>query len=136
MARILVIDDDAPVRTTVKLLLERRGHDVVAADDGRSGLKLIADGRFDLLIVDIFMPAMDGLETIRSVRGIAPDLSVVVMSGSSFRSTTVPAPDFLSMAVKLGATGAVQKPFKPQQLIATIERALAEAAQHPKAGTR
>src|SRR6266481_3540044 len=94
MARILVVDDDAPVRTTVRLLLERGGHDVVAAADGRSGLKTIEAERFDLLIVDIFMPGMDGLETIRNVRSRLPDLPVLVMSGSSFRSTSAPAPDF------------------------------------------
>ena len=68
MARILVVDDDAAVQMTVRLLLERAGHSVVTADDGRTGLALCQTGNFDLLFLDIFMPGMDGFETIPSER--------------------------------------------------------------------
>src|SRR5690349_14063132 len=98
MARILVIDDDAAVRSVVTVLLSNKGHRVETASNGRHGLKALSDGDFDLLIVDIFMPEMDGLETIRLLRGQRSDLPVIVMSGSDGAM-----PDFLNMATKLGA---------------------------------
>ncbi len=136
MARILVIDDDAPVRTTIRLLLERQGHAVVVAADGASGLAALDAGEFELLIVDIFMPGMDGLETIRGVHSRKPELPVIVISGSSFRGASGPAPDFLAMAVKLGAGRSIQKPFKPHELIAAVEQCLARLLDHRQAATR
>ena len=65
MAKILVVDDDTAVQTTIRLLLERAGHSVVVAGDGRKGLAIFETGEFDLLFLDIFMPGMDGLETMR-----------------------------------------------------------------------
>lgn len=64
MAKILVVDDDAAVQMTIRLLLERAGHSVVVASDGRKGLSAFEEGSFDLLFLDIFMPGMDGLETM------------------------------------------------------------------------
>jgi CheY-like chemotaxis protein len=78
-------------------------------------------------MVDIFMPGMDGLETIRGFRERAPTVPIVAMSGFRFRnSCTAPAPDFLGMAIKLGATYCLQKPFGPQQLMAAITACLGE----------
>ncbi len=68
LARILVVDDDPAVQGTIRLLLERAGHNVVTAGDGRKGLALCETGDFDLLFLDIFMPGMDGFETMRVVR--------------------------------------------------------------------
>src|SRR6478609_1261762 len=64
LARILVVDDDAAVQMTIRVLLERAGHSVVTAGDGRKGLALCRTGNFDLLFLDIFMPGMDGFEKI------------------------------------------------------------------------
>ena len=73
LARILIVDDDNAVRMTFRLLLEGAGHNVVVASDGRHGLDLLNAEAFDLLILDIFMPGMDGFETLRlcSPEGIA-----------------------------------------------------------------
>jgi CheY-like chemotaxis protein len=67
LANILIVDDDIAVQAVVRLLLERDGHEVVVAGDGLKGLKIFETGKFDLLIVDIFMPGTDGLETMRLV---------------------------------------------------------------------
>ena len=67
MARILIIDDDHAVQATIRLLLERAGHNVVVASDGRNGIAIFETGEFDLLFLDIFMPGMDGFETMRAV---------------------------------------------------------------------
>jgi DNA-binding response OmpR family regulator len=128
MARILVIDDDRAVRTAVQMVLEHEGLEVRVADDGRDGLKIIKAESFDLLIVDVFMPGMDGLETIRLVHEQRPELPIIVMSGMSFRTATAPAPDFLSMATKLGAVCSLKKPFRPRELLAVVAGCLGKSA--------
>ena len=127
MARILVIDDDAAVRSVVTVLLSKKGHRVETASNGRHGLKALSDGEFDLLIVDIFMPEMDGLETIRLLRAQRSDLPVIVISGSD-----VATPDFLSMATKLGAVKSVRKPFRSSQLAEVVDQCLASAGKSDK----
>lgn len=124
MARIEVIDDDQAIRTTIKLLLEREGHEVVLAEDGRKGIEQFRTGQFDLLIVDIFMPGMDGLETIRNIHQMRPDIPIVVISGYAFRTALESVPDFLNMAMKFGAVSSLQKPFRPSQLLSVVSACL------------
>jgi len=125
LANILIIDDDSAVQATIKLLLERAGHDVVVASDGRNGLATFEAGAFDLLFLDIFMPGMDGLETMRLIRLRQPLMPIIVISGRPFSSPEAgSAPDFLTMATKLGAVLSLQKPFKPAALLAAVARGL------------
>lgn len=128
MARILVVDDDAAVQMTIRVLLERAGHSVVTADGGRKGLVLCRAGDFDLLFLDIFMPGMDGFETMRMVRQQQPQLPIVVISGRPVSSDADQAPDFLTMATKLGAISSLQKPFRPADLLEAVADCL-EAAR-------
>lgn len=125
MARILVVDDDRAVRATLKVLLERIGHQVLTAEDGRRGLNSIVSEQFDLVIIDIFMPEMDGFETIRMVRKAKPAIPIVVMSGAATAAAS--SPDFLSMATKLGAVRSLQKPFNPTALHDAVEACLRSA---------
>jgi CheY-like chemotaxis protein len=127
LARILIVDDDLAVQAVIRLLLERDGHEVVVASDGLKGLKIFETGKFDLLVVDIFMPGMDGLETMRLVRQQKPEIPIVVISGRSFLSKSGDGPDFLMMAVKLGAISSLQKPFDAHALRAMISRCLETA---------
>lgn len=113
---------------TVRLLLERAGHNVVTADGGRKGLALCESGDFDLLFLDIFMPGMDGFETMQMVRQRRPQLPIIVISGRPVTSDADGAPDFLTMATKLGAVSSLQKPFRPADLLTAVVRAL-EAAR-------
>jgi CheY-like chemotaxis protein len=124
LARILVVDDDAAVQMTVRLLLERAGHSVVTADGGRKGLALCETGNFDLLFLDIFMPGMDGFETMRMVRQHRPLIPIIVISGRPVAEEADTAPDFLTMATKLGAVSSLQKPFRPADLLAAVARCL------------
>jgi CheY-like chemotaxis protein len=103
MPRVLVVDDDKAIRSVIKTVLELEGFDVVVAEDGRRGIAAIQSHNFDVVIVDIFMPGMDGLETIRVFNRHAPSVPVIAISGFLFRDPSIPAPDFLSMATKLGA---------------------------------
>ena len=131
MARILIVDDDAAVRTTIQLLLERAGHRVVAAGDGRKGLALFEAEEFDLLFLDIFMPGMDGFETMRLAHAQRPLVPIIVISGNPMPSETGAAPDFLQMATKLGAISSLQKPFKPAALLEAVANCLEAARDRP-----
>ena len=135
MAKILIVDDDGAVRTTIQLLLERAGHRVVAASDGRKGLALFEAEEFDLLFLDIFMPGMDGIETMRLAHAQRPLVPIIVISGNPNLSETGTAPDFLQMATKLGAISSLQKPFKPAALLEAVANCLEAARDRPQQAT-
>ncbi len=135
MASVLVVDDDPAVRTTIKLVLGREGHQVSVAADGRAGMAALAAGGIDLLVLDLFMPGMDGLETLREVRRHKVDLPVIVISGTSLDAPGLPAPDYLAMAVKLGAVRSLQKPFRPRDIIDAVRASLGNAAAPRRAAT-
>jgi CheY-like chemotaxis protein len=121
MSRILVVDDDSQVLATVQMLLVHAGYEVVAVDQGRKAILALERGRFDAAIVDLFIPGMDGYQTIREFRRIDPAIPIIAMSGVMFReSSGGQAPDFLGMLAKLGDAHSLQKPFKPTELIDTV----------------
>jgi CheY-like chemotaxis protein len=122
LAKILVVDDDPAVQITIRLLLERAGHRVAVASDGYKGLIAFETGDFDLLFLDIFMPGMDGLETMRHIHRQQPTIPIIVISGRPLE--TEAEPDFLAMATKLGAVSSLPKPFKPAALLAMVESCL------------
>jgi DNA-binding NtrC family response regulator len=124
MASILVIDDDQSVLSTIKILLERDAHAVEAVDNSRTGLRLLEAQEFDLLIIDIFMPGMDGFETMKLVHQFWPKMPIIVISGHQFGSATERGPDFLYMATKLGAVSSLQKPFRPHDLLTAVTKSL------------
>jgi CheY-like chemotaxis protein len=132
LAKILVVDDDVAVQATVRLLLERAGHSVVVAGDGRQGIATFEAGEFDLLFLDIFMPGMDGIETMRLVHQRQPLVPIIVISGNPIASGS--GPDFLMMATKLGAVRSLQKPFKPSALLAAVADSL-EATMRPSSSS-
>ena len=131
MAKILIVDDDSAVQATIGLLLERAGHSVVGASDGRKGLAIFESGDFDLLFLDIFMPGMDGLETMRLVHQQQPLIPIIVISGHPLPSGSGSGPDFLTMATKLGAVSSLQKPFRPAALLAAVASCLETATRPP-----
>jgi CheY-like chemotaxis protein len=129
MARILVIDDDEAIRSVISLLLGQKGHQVVTAKDGRRGLNAARQSHFDLVIIDIFMPEMDGLETMRLVRRAMPTMPIIVISGASGH---VSQPDYLAMATKLGAVESINKPFRPDALYGAVEACLGFVSDQTK----
>ena len=131
MQRILVVDDDPLVSLSIKLMLEREGFETVLADGGVSGLNALEAQRFDAMIVDIFMPEMRGFESVRVFHQRTPGVPLIAISGYAFAQHTAPAPDFLRMAIELGATRCLRKPFTPAALLAVVGESLAERRARP-----
>jgi CheY-like chemotaxis protein len=127
MLRCLVVDDDLLVLRTVQYWLRKQGFDVVIADGADSGLAALESQHFDLMVVDIFMPHMSGFESVRLFHERAPTIPLIAISGYAFAESHGPAPDFLRMALGLGAMRCLRKPFKPSTLLAVMEECLIEA---------
>jgi CheY-like chemotaxis protein len=122
MARILVVDDDTLVLASVRMLLIHAGHEVLAVDQARKAVLALEREPYDLVIVDVFMPGMDGYQAIKEFQRLDPGIPIIAMSGVMFReSSQRHAPDFLGMAAKLGATRTLNKPFKPAELMEAVE---------------
>ena len=134
MAKILIVDDESAVQTAIRLLLERAGHIVFLASDGRKGLAIFEAEKFDLLVLDIFMPGMDGLEMMRLIHQRGPQIPIIVISGRPLTWNPASGPDFLAMATKLGAVCSLQKPFKPADLLAAVAGCL-DAAKRPSSSS-
>jgi CheY-like chemotaxis protein len=135
MARILVVDDDPLVGSAVQTWLENKNYEVVLADGGVSGLNALENDRFDLMIVDIFMPGMNGFESVRVFHQRAPRIPLIAISGYVFREHQSPAPDFLRMALDLGASCCLHKPFTPNQLLRAIDSCLHDATLARRGGS-
>jgi two-component system, chemotaxis family, chemotaxis protein CheY len=121
MARILVIDDDHAVRLTIKMFLERMGHEVICASDGEEGLRAFVSESPQLIITDIIMPNMEGIETIMQIRQRDAAIPIIAMSGGGRIGNT----DFLKMAAGIGANEVLAKPFERQTLTAAVASLLA-----------
>jgi CheY-like chemotaxis protein len=126
VTRVLVVDDDPIVCKAIEVLLQRHGFEVIVADGGEAGLRALDGGGIDLMIVDVFMPHMRGFESIRIFHERAPAIPLVAISGYAFANLNKPAPDFLRMALELGASRCLRKPFTPDALLAIINDCLAE----------
>lgn len=118
MARILAVDDSPTQRALVSEALERAGHDVTLATDGVEALKAAQDESFDLVLSDVNMPNMDGIELTRELRALASYRFVPILM------LTTEGPELKQSARKAGATGWLAKPFDPKTLLATIHRVL------------
>jgi CheY-like chemotaxis protein len=120
--RILVIDDEAPIRDLVREMLELEGYVVKTAPNGKAGLQLFRKEPTDLIITDIFMPEMEGLETIRELHRDFPDVKIIAISGGGESGML----SFLSYAQRFGALRTLKKPFTRHELLKTINELLAE----------
>ena len=118
MPRILIIDDDAAVRTTVRVLLERAGYEIIEAGDGREGSRML-DG-VDLVITDLLMPEVDGVDLLGMIRREGRSVPVIAMSGGG----KVDSKSYLDVAKALGAFATIAKPFDLEHLLSTVRDAL------------
>jgi two-component system OmpR family response regulator len=113
MAQILVVDDDAHIREVVRFALEKAGHEVREAADGRAALRAFARSPADLLVLDILMPEVDGLEVCRELRRDS-DVPILFLSSRDEELDRV-------LGLELGADDYVVKPFSPRELVARVK---------------
>jgi DNA-binding response OmpR family regulator len=118
---ILLVEDEELLRAGVQELLELQGYKVISAPDGRQALAHLENTVFDLIITDLVMPTMDGVDFVQQLRKTSPDVPVIVVSGSTrtimqrYGIETIQVP---------GADASLPKPFKGMDLIAQIEQLL------------
>ena len=119
---VLVIDDDDCVGAAIKAILARRRSETKLASRAYAGIKALESSRFDVVLVDLFMPGMSGLNAITHIRRQS-GIPIIAMSGFRLRDS-VSSIDYLGMAVQRGASACIRKPFSPQQLIEAIDRSV------------
>ena len=119
MACILVVDDSASLRNMVTFTLKQEGFDIVEAGNGQEALTKAQGGRFDLVLSDVNMPVMDGIELVKNLR---------TLNGYKYTPilmlTTESSSDKKTEGKSAGATGWIVKPFNPDQLLNTIKKVL------------
>lgn len=120
MCRILVIEDDRKLRELMCETLTEHEYEVRAARNGVMGLHLLEEAAVDLVISDIFMPEKDGLEVIREIRAVSPDMKIIVVSGGGRLGKET----YLQAAMSMGANYALGKPFNLQEFIDLVRKAL------------
>ncbi len=119
--RILVIDDEASIGLSCKRILGRHGHEVHSYDDPRAGLQAALDGDFDVLLVDLVMPEVDGLEILKQLKTAGVSSEVVIITGYSTVESAVEA-------MKQGAADYLSKPFSPNQLEMVLQKVCEHSA--------
>jgi DNA-binding response OmpR family regulator len=123
MPRVLVIDDNEDMCNMLKLQLELEGFEVAAAADGARALGLLARQPADIIVIDLFMPNRDGIETIVELRKRNPEAKIVAMSGWQSPQGS----DYLEVARVIGAA-ATLKPFDPGKLVEILRGLLQRSA--------
>jgi two-component system, OmpR family, response regulator ResD len=127
MAQVMVVDDDDTVASVVVTYLERAGHSTRRIADGRAALNAVALHAPDLMVLDLMLPGVDGLEVCRQVRLTLPDLPVVML-------TALSEPEDRIAGLELGADDYVTKPFSPRELVLRVDSVLRRAGGAPPAG--
>ena len=120
--RILVIDDDNELRAYVAEALATEGYQVATAGNGEEGVQALTNELADVIILDLFMPKMEGFETLMELRRFSPPPTVLAVSGGG----RFAAPDMLTIAGKLGARKTLPKPFTCEELLETVAGLFAE----------
>jgi DNA-binding response OmpR family regulator len=115
--QILVVDDERNIRNNLGMVLEVEGYKVDTASNGEEALQRVKDGRYDIAFIDIQMPKMDGLELLRSLRGLRPKMPVVMLTAYGTVGRAVEA-------MKLGAVDFMEKPFDPKAIKLLCEEIL------------
>ena len=119
MAKILVVDDSASIRNMVSFTLQQKQYETVEASDGIEGLSKAKLSKFDLVITDVNMPNMDGIELCKELR-LLPEFKFTPV----LMLTTESSSDMKMRGKSAGATGWLVKPFNPDKLLATIKRVI------------
>ncbi len=128
MANILIVDDDRSVCAALRILLEYEGFRAIVAESGTTGLEAARASNVDVVVLDMHMPVVDGLATMKSMRRSGLTTPIIAISGFLFQDITAPGEDVLIKAIALGAAVALRKPFKPKELLDAIKACLPQDA--------
>ncbi len=120
MARILVVDDEAAVRAAIRKILSRAGHDVLEAADGKTALTMYQNDPVDVIIMDIYMPEMDGIEATIRLKHEFPDMKIVAVSGGGYLDKA----KILEREARLGTLRTLAKPLHEQDILDAVSDAL------------
>ncbi len=116
MARILVVDDDEQIQEMMRDMLQREGHEVSIAGNGREAMTAFDTGPIDLVIMDLIMPEQEGLETISALRKQNREIGIIAISGGG----RVTPGDYLEAARIIGADRTFAKPFARRDILAAV----------------
>jgi DNA-binding response OmpR family regulator len=122
MPSILIVDDDENLRDGLRRTLHQAGYEVREASDGLQGLRSVEQTPVDVILLDIFMPGKEGLETIRELRRAHSAIRIIAMSGGGSKGSF----DVLTMAGWLGARRTLAKPFSREQLLEAVRGELGQ----------
>jgi DNA-binding response OmpR family regulator len=120
MTCILVVHADRAASDAIRAVLELEGFEVVVADSSHSGVNAAESSVFDAAIIDVFVPRLDGLDTIKAVHELAPTMPIIAIAPRKFHDCLGPESDFLEIAADLGAAVGLYKPFMPRDLITAV----------------
>lgn len=115
--RVLIVDDEKNIVSSLQEILNDEGYEIVTAEDGLDALEIVQSEPPDLVLLDIWIPGMDGIEVLQAIKTYHPEIEVLVMSGHGTIDTAV-------KATKLGAYDFIEKPFSLDQLVMSVEKAL------------
>ena len=115
--QILVIDDEKSIRSLLRQLFERQGYKVLVAANGDEGIQTFNENSVDLVIMDLIMPEKDGIETIRELRSLDPDIKIIAISGGGILQPDL----YLKLARKFGALYSFQKPIENDKILTFVE---------------
>ncbi len=118
-SRVLVVDDEEALRTVLSTELKGEGYEVDTASDGDEAISIVQNKKFDLLLLDIKMPKVDGFEVLKFVKKSFPAIKVIMLTGFADLKNAIESK-------KLGAEDFVSKPYDLVDLLTTIERVLSE----------
>ena len=120
MARVLIVDDDEPIRKTLRRMLEPAGYDVVEAADGREGVELYKEDSVDLVLMDLIMPEKEGIQAAAELRHYDPEVKIIAISGGGRIGNF----QVLRIAQKFGIEHALPKPIRLGKLLALVNEVL------------
>ena len=126
-ARILLVDDEQPIQTLLSFPLQRDGYEVVQASDGREALARFSEQPFDLVVLDLMLPKMDGLEVCKRLRGQGSTVPIIMLTAKSEEIDKV-------LGLELGADDYITKPFSMREFRSRVKAALRRAGMAQEGG--
>ncbi len=121
MAKILVVDDEAPIRHMLNDLLTDTGHEVLESEDGEQAIQILTENDVDLVITDLVMPKLSGIQLIMSMQDEDSDIPIIAISGGGGITGRF---DYLPIAKLIGAERIIRKPFSLQEMSTAVTNAV------------